>query len=467
MKKRIVSMALAGAFAVTALAGCGSTGSSSADSASAAETTQESASADSTSTDSAAADTASTQEAAPEGTTEVEFWYAGGKTAVNVVQDIIDKYNASQSTYHVSAVTQADYDETYQKLQAGIAGNAAPDLVLLTPSVARNLSDKNLLTDLKPYEDAADDFSEDDLIPVFTNMGKDPQGKTFAIPAYGTTQVLYYNIGAFEAAGVKAEDIHTWQDLAEAAKKIKDTGKYTYGWEPMWGAGNLIDAAFSNGAKVLSDDGTQVLINSDEWVEVWEAFRTWINDDKLMAIHSGGQGWEYWYNTIDDVLNDVAGGYTGSSGDQADLDFTKVAAMEQPAWDTDTTSAPAAESLTLSVLESSGDAEKQGAFDFIKFFTNPENQVTWTMSTGYVAVNTKINDNADYTAYVAENPQASVPFAQASHGSVYPYDPTNGAIMDALKIAADKVEIDGVSAKEALDEAQKTAQAALDEALGK
>ena len=89
------------------------------------------------------------------------------------------------------------------------------------------------------------------------------------------------------------------------------------------------------------------------------------------------------------------------------------------------------------------------------------------MSTGYVAVNTKINDNADYTAYVAENPQASVPFAQASHGSVYPYDPTNGAIMDALKIAADKVEIDGVSAKEALDEAQKTAQAALDEALGK
>ena len=124
MKKRIVSMALAGAFAVTALAGCGSTGSSAADSASAAETTQESASTDSASTDSAAADTASTQDAAPEGTTEVEFWYAGGKTAVNVVQDIIDKYNASQSTYHVSAVTQADYDETYQKLQAGIAGSS-------------------------------------------------------------------------------------------------------------------------------------------------------------------------------------------------------------------------------------------------------------------------------------------------------------------------------------------------------
>ena len=89
------------------------------------------------------------------------------------------------------------------------------------------------------------------------------------------------------------------------------------------------------------------------------------------------------------------------------------------------------------------------------------------MATGYVAVNTKVNDNPEYQAYVEKNPQAAVPFAQASHGTVYPYDPTNGAIMDALKIAADKVEIDGISAKDALDEAQKTAQAALDEALGK
>ena len=35
-------------------------------------------------------------------------------------------------------------------------------------------------------------------------------------------------------------------------------------------------------------------------------------------------------------------------------------------------------------------------------------------------------------------------------------------LTDALSIAADKVEIEGISAKEALDEAQKTAQEALD-----
>lgn len=44
-----------------------------------------------------------------------------------------------------------------------------------------------------------------------------------------------------------------------------------------------------------------MMINSDEWVEVWESFRTWIHDDKIMKVNSGGQGWEYWYTTIDDV----------------------------------------------------------------------------------------------------------------------------------------------------------------------
>lgn len=447
MNKKLVRVLLASAMTVTALAGCGS------------KTTE--------TTGSTGTETADTQTAEASGdTVEVEFWYSGGKTAVGVIQEIVDSFNESQDTYHVSTVTQADYDETYQKLQAGIAGNAAPDLVLLNAETARTLASKNLLADMQSMIDADSEFNADDYLKVFYDQGVDESGKVFGLPAYGTTQVMYYNMAAFEAAGVKAEDIKTWSDLADAAEKIKAAG-YDYGWEPMWGADNMIDAAFSNGASIFSEDGTEVTINSPEWVEVWEAFRTWIHDDKTMAIHSGGQGWEYWYATIDDVIAGKAGGYTGSSGDQADLDFSIVAAMEQPAWSSSTTSAPMAETKTLSVLEGSSDAEKQGAFEFIKYFTNAESQAKWTMSTGYVAVNQKINDNAEYQAYVAENPQAAVPFAQATHGTVYPNDPTNGAIKDALKIAADKVEIDGVSAQEALDEAQKTAQAALDEALAK
>lgn len=405
---------------------------------------------------------ASTQDG---GKTTVEFWYAGGKTAVGVIQDIVDKYNASQDVYEVKTVTQADYSETYQKVQAAIAGNAAPDLVLLDPSAARVLSEKSILTDLNPYTQKDETFNADDLITAFYEQGADENGKQFALPAYGTTQVLYYNVQAFKDAGVDPSSIETWQDLGEAAAKIKATGKYEYGWEPMWGPDNLIDAAFSNGASVFSADGTKVTINSKEWVDVFEQFRKWIHEDEIMAIHSGGQGWEYWYATIDDVIQNKAGGYTGSSGDQADLDFNIVQAMEQPAWSSSTTSSPTATALTMSVFENSSEAEKQGAYEFLRYFMSVESQVAWNKTVGYVAVNKQILDDPTYQEFLESHPQAAVPFSQAEHASLYPVDPTNGQVYDALKIAADKIEIDNVPAQQALDEAQKTAQEALDAVL--
>lgn len=401
------------------------------------------------------------------GKTEVDFWYSGGKTAVKVVQDIVDDYNKSQDTYFVKTVTQADYSETYEKLQAAIAGNVAPDVVLLESDSARGLSDKNLVVDLSEKMKKDNDFNEDDYVSTFFEQGKDDNDKIFGIPAYGTTQVLYYNKNAFNKAGIDPNNIKTWQDLAQAASKIKNDGEYTYGWEPMWGADNLIDASLSNGGTIFSDDGKKVTINSKEWVEVWSNFEKWIHDDKTMAIHSGGQGWEYWYKTIDDVIQNKAGGYTGSSGDQADLDFSIVGAIEQPSWKDGTESKPVARALMLSVLTKYSEEKQAGAYDFMKYFTNVKSQAKWSMSTGYVPVNKGVLDDDDYMKYTQENPQALVPYTQAEHGSIYPYDPTNGAVKDALRIAADKVEIDGSSAKDALDEAQKTAQKALDEALEK
>ncbi|MGT2958939.1 ABC transporter substrate-binding protein [Streptococcus bovimastitidis] len=434
MKKNLLSLAAVGILSTVVLSACGSS--------SAAPKTKD-------------------------GKVEVEFWFAGGKTAVNVWKDIIKDYNASQDKYEIKVVTQADYDETYTKLQAAVAGNKAPDLVLLDAAPSRNLNNKKMLADINELAKDDKDFKEDNYLKVFADQGLDSKGKRYGLPAYGTTQVMYYNQEAFKAANIQPDSIKTWQDLGKAAKAIKDTGKFKYGWEPMWGQYNLIDASLSNDAEMFSKDGKTVTINDEKWVAVWEQFRAWIHDDKTMAVNSGGQGWEYWYKTIDDVLGNTAGGYVGSSGDQADLDFSKVQAFEQPAWDEDSKSAPAADALLMDVMAKSSKDEQKGAYDFIKFFTNVENQVKWTKEVGYVAVNNAITENKDYQAYIKENPQAKVPFDQAKHGSVLPIDPTDGAVYDALKIAADKVELENVPAQEALDQAQKTAQKALDKALEK
>lgn len=160
-----------------------------------------------------------------------------------MVQDIVDEFNESQDKYEIKTTTQADYTETYEKLQAGIAGNNAPDMALLDVDKSRNLSEKNLIADLSSYVEEDTDFNADDFLPVFFDQGQDENGKLFALPAYGTTQVLYYNVEAFKNAGIDSESIETWQDLAEAAKKMTKAGCPLSGLGTNVGYANLVDAS--------------------------------------------------------------------------------------------------------------------------------------------------------------------------------------------------------------------------------
>ena len=398
---------------------------------------------------------------------KVSFWFAGNATGAAVMREIVDGFNASQSDYWAEATVFGSYTEIYSAVQTAIATGGAPDAVVLERDSSIDLYQKGLTVDLTDALQQDGDFHPERFLSVYYDQGVSEDGEIFAMPLYGTTQVLYYNKAAFAAAGVAPESIQTWSDLAAAANAVQTAGICRYGWEPMWGYENMLDAALSNGGSVFSDDGRTVTVNAPEWVEVWEAFRVWLHDERLMRVHSGGYGWEYWDFTRLDALDGSAGGYTGSSGDQADVDFSVVGMLEQPAWDTEHEARPEAKVLLLNVLSTSTRERQNGAYALIRYLIDVPAQVLWTIGTGYIAVNQGVLEDETYQAHVQKEPYAQIPLLQSMHASVYPYDPTGGAVQAALRRAADQVQIENISAQDALDEAQRTAQRALDAVLTK
>ncbi|WP_456279549.1 ABC transporter substrate-binding protein [Bacillus sp. AK128] len=398
-----------------------------------------------------------------DGPVEIEFWYGlGGKLGENV-ESIISEFNSSQDEVEVVGVVQGNYDETLQKLQAAIASKKVPAVALLENNPMNSLAAKGALAPLSSYIEANPDFNPDDFVKAFYEQGS-IDGDQYAIPLFGTTQVMYYRKDLFEQAGLTTDALATWESLGEAAAKLtqRDGDNVTvYGWEPMWGSPNLIDAALSNGAKYVSEDGTEVLIDSPEWVEAWEFIRKAIHEDETMRIHSGGQGWEYWYKTIDDVMKGKAAGYTGSSGDQGDLDFSLVAAHPQPGWE-GKPAAPHAGAQVAVVPAVADKAQQEAAFKFLTFFTSAEKTAEWSINTGYIPVRISAQDVPAYKEFAAENPQIAVPLQQAQQATPPFIDPTGGKIFDALSKAADRVEIEGISAEEALKAAKEEAQRELD-----
>ena len=94
-----------------------------------------------------------------------------------------------------------------------------------------------------------------------------------------------------------------------------------------------------------------------------------------------------------------------------------------------------------------------------------EKQAEWSMETGYVAVRS-LRRMWKSSRHIQKRTRR-LSFRSSSDTCVHPAgDPTGGKIYDALEIACDQVEIENVPAQEALDEAQATAQAALDEVNG-
>lgn len=408
------------------------------------------------------------QAAAPSNkeTVKVEFWFGLGGKLGETAQDFIKRFNASQDEVEVVPVVQPDYSTTETKLQAAIAARRPPALALVGSGAADQFIEAGVV---QPLDDMAakTNFAWDDVAPAFTAVGE-RDGKRYTMPMYGTTQVMYYRKDFFKQLGIEPnEAFKNWQNLDEAARKctVKKGGEVTrYGWEPMWGSGNLIDATMSAGGKILSDDGKKVLINDPTWIEVWDLFRKRIHEDKTMRIHYGGEGWAYWYKTIDDVMQGRACGYIGSSGDQGDLDFSKIAAHIQPGWE-DHPPAPGAGGLQAIIPAATSPEQQEAAFKFLSFWTQPEMTAEWSVKTGYMPVRLSAIKSPILQEAAKKRPAILVPPQQLELASPEFIDPTDGKIDDALAKAADKVEIEGVPAEQALNDAQKEAQAALDRTL--
>lgn len=396
---------------------------------------------------------------------EIDFWYGFGGKQAEILEEVIADFNASQDEVVVTGVSHSSYNETNQMLQAAIASGDVPACYLSDPVATARFAERGLLQYLDDYIAADAAFDKEDIIDVFLDYCRDEEGRVYSLPVWGSTQVIYYRKDMFEEAGLDPDEVFaTWQNVAEAARKLQEHYKDVpgfYGFEPMYGADCLNEMAYSNGAAVLSDDRRTVTFDSEAYVGALEAARVWINEEKIMGIHFGGDGWEYWYKTIDDVMQGRAGGYLGSSGDQGDLDFTIIAAHVQPGFG-DHAPAPYADAHTAGIVEKAPEEQKQAAFKWLTYL-NKTGGMKYAMATGYVPVRRSVRDNEEYKAFLEKNPQALIPLEQAEISRKQWQDPTGGKISDALADACDLIEIENVPAREALDEAAAIAQQALDE----
>jgi len=149
------------------------------------------------------------------------------------------------------------------KILTQLAGGTAPDVFFVPLGDISGFAKRGTLVDLTPYiEKDRQYFSK---IHPLLMKAQTYKGRYYALPGNCGTNLLYYNKGLFDEAGLKYPDGNwTWKDMLEAAKKLtkqrnggKQYGLLIPGY--MW-----LFMIYSNGGRVWNEDMTKCIINSKE-----------------------------------------------------------------------------------------------------------------------------------------------------------------------------------------------------------
>jgi sn-glycerol 3-phosphate transport system substrate-binding protein len=393
--------------------------------------------------------------------TKVRFWYGLGGQLGEVIEGQIAKFNQSQDRVEVEGVFQQSYNGVQEKFQAALVGGDVPEIVQMEIHATPQFASSGALTPLEQFYENDPEFNFDDLVPA-TLLNQRWEGKLYAMPINRSTPLLYYNKDLFRAAGLDPEQPPiTWQDVRDISKQIAKTenGQTTvYGFIPMSSWWFFESMVWSNGGQLMSADLQNVTF-AEPGAEVVQIWADMIHQDKTARTFTGDkaneqQQQEFIQGRAAMVLNSTAdlGRYTR---DIKDFEVGTAFLPHMEGHDHAVPTGGAAAAIPAAVPED----KKQAAWEFIKWWTSPEQAANWSQNTGYFPVRQSSIDLLTGQGYYGERPNFKTAIDQLQYAREAPSTPQFPAIAKEINKGMEETLVNNVPASDALRKAQERAQA--------
>lgn len=324
---------------------------------------------------------------------QIEFWHSMEGALGDRVNELVNDFNKSQQDYVVKASYKGNYGES---MNAGIAafraGNAPDILQVFEVGTATMMYAKGAIKPVQEMsEEVGNPIDPKAFIGAVAGYYSDSNGKLVSMPFNSSTPVLYYNKDAFEKAGLDvSKPPKTWEELADAAKKIRAAG-YECGYTTSWPSWILLEnfAAWHNIPYASEDNGFGGLGARLELTQP-------LFEHHLSFLSQMAKDGDFTYGGRGDTPNALftsgkCGMFTGSSGNRANILKTgqfKFGISTLPYY-ANTEGAPQNSIIggaSLWVFANKSEETYKGVTSFFKFIASPEQAAAWHQNTGYVPV---------------------------------------------------------------------------------
>ncbi|WP_349368079.1 sn-glycerol-3-phosphate ABC transporter substrate-binding protein UgpB [Salinarimonas sp.] len=351
---------------------------------------------------------------------EVQWWHAMGGELGEKTAAIAEGFNAMQDEYEVVPVYRGNYTETMTAAIAAFRAGEQPHIVqVFEVGTATMMAARGAIYPVyELMQEHSDGFDQSEYLPSVVGYYADPEGNMLSMPFNSSTPVMYYNKAAFEAAGLDPESPpKTWDEVAEASRKIIEAGAATCGFTTGWQSWVQLEnfSAYHNVPFATLDNGfngleTEFAFNSDLHVRHISNMKDWADEG---VFKYGGRRSDsaplFYTGECAIYMNSSA----AQAGVNANTDFPVGVAM-LPYYD-DVAGAPQNSIIggaTLWVLQGHDEAEYEGVAAFFEYLSQPEVQAQWHQETGYLPITMAAYELSQTQGFYEANPGTDVSVQQ-------------------------------------------------------
>jgi sn-glycerol 3-phosphate transport system substrate-binding protein len=341
-----------------------------------------------------------------DGKIKVTFWHAMSGKPGELLKIMVDKYNTKQSKYFVESAYQGIYDESLTKLKSVGGTSEAPTIMQVAEIGTQYMLNSGYIQPVQDYIDK----EKYDLSKLESNILSYYQikNKLYSMPFNAANAVLFYNVDKLKAVGLDPENPPaSFEEIKQAAKKLTNKDKDEKGFAIVVDSWGIEELMANLGADIVDNGNgrdavaTKALLDSPQGLAIFKWLDEMYKDGTL-----GNYGRKY-----DDARAAFRAGKvamyidtsSGTAGNVKEAPF-KVGTGFLPNQD-GKLNGEVVGGGSLWMMNSTAQEEREGAWDFMKFVTQPDTQAEWAVGTGYFPITKAAYDEKLLKDTYAQYPQ--------------------------------------------------------------
>ncbi|MEO0190105.1 MAG: ABC transporter substrate-binding protein [candidate division WOR-3 bacterium] len=338
----------------------------------------------------------------------VYFWHVMGGPIGRKLEQMIQEFNQLHPEGEIKSVQMGSYDALAQKLMGAIASNSPPTIAQMYESWTDQFFKAGYLEPLQNFVNNDTSFNLMDFYPVFI------EDNTFdslivTLPFNKSLPVFYYNATLFDSAGIN-QFPENWIEFRVVCEKLRKFRIWPTSWPiDVWYFSSMI---YQEGGELFNSELKKPMFNSEVGVKVLK-YLVELVKDSLFYLNPG-------FQRQDEFLSGNVATIPASIVSWAFMKGRPKFKMGVAPFPQGTYKGIVIAGTNIGMFKKSSFQQKKLAWEFIKWFLEPRQQIEWTTTSYYLPTRRSVAQLPDFQKFLSENPNYDKIIAQLEFASTEP-----------------------------------------------